>query len=82
MDQQSLFNKQVRSTNNLKTKLHLDNVNGVTKDKITKDTSDYCDIFNARYINKNKHNESDGQKENDNQKKNLLMKSGEIKLMS
>ena len=53
----------------LKTKMHLDNVNGITKDKITKDSAGYCDICNTSYNNKNKHNESDEHKEKDNQKK-------------
>ena len=52
-----------------KTKTHLDNVAGTTKVKITKDTSRYSNIYNTRYINKNKHNESDGHKGNDNQNK-------------
>ena len=40
-----------------KTKMHLDNVNGITKDKITKDTSDFGDICNTRYYNKNNYKE-------------------------
>ena len=68
-----------------KTKTHLDNINprsGFTdgKDKDNdkdkdrdngkdKDTSGYCQIFNTRYDNKRKHNESDENKQNDKQKK-------------
>ena len=56
---------------NLKTKMHLDNVNGKDKDitedlqssftdsTISKDNSRYCNICNTRYSNKNEHNESD-----------------------
>ena len=50
-----------------KTKIHLDNVAGTTKVKISNDTPGYCNICNTRYINKNKHNESDGHNEKDNQ---------------
>ena len=68
----------------LKTKMHLDNVGGITKDlrtysvrgmpsifidKITKDSSGYCDICNTRYVNKNEHNESGEHKEKVDQKK-------------
>ena len=77
----------------LKTKMHLDNVEGkdlrsslTDKDKdsqsgytnlqssftdkdITKDASNYCNICNTRYNNKNEHNESEEHKENNNQKK-------------
>ena len=52
-----------------KTRTHLDNVEGITKDKITKETSGYCDICNTRYNNKEKHNESDEHKESDKQRK-------------
>ena len=41
-----------------KTKMHLDNCEGITK-KITKDSSGYSDICNTRYNNKNEHIESD-----------------------
>ena len=80
-----------------KTKLHLDIVGGkdnnITKDNvegeenniiedstISKDKTGYCNICNTRYDNKNKHNESEQNNENFKEK-NLLMKSGEIKLM-
>ena len=65
----------------LKTKMHLDNVNGkdkdITKDlqssftdsTISKDNSGFCNICNTRYNNKNEHNESDEHKENVNQNK-------------
>ena len=49
-----------------KTKTHLDNVGGITKnlrssftDKRNKDSSGYCDICNNRYDNKKKHIESE-----------------------
>ena len=57
----------------LKTKMHLDSVEG--KDKIKdKDmdkniTEGYCNICNTRHNNKNEHNESEEHKENNNQKK-------------
>ena len=65
----------------LKTKMHLDNVNGKDKDinedlqssftdsTISKDHSGYCNICNTRLNNKNEQNESDEHKENVNQKK-------------
>ena len=55
----------------LKTKMHLDNVEGKDKDKdIDKIISGgYCSICNTRYNNKNEHNESDEHKENLKQKK-------------
>ena len=51
----------------LKTKMHLDNVTGKSKDNISKDqpsnftdiTEGYCNICNTRYNNKNEHNESE-----------------------
>ena len=53
-----------------KTKMHLDNVVGITKDNDNdRDSSSYCDICNTRYGNKNEHNESDHHKENVKQKK-------------
>ena len=60
----------------LKTKMHLDNVTGKSKDNISKDqpssftdtTEGYCNICNTRYSNKNEHNESDEHKENVKQK--------------
>ena len=53
----------------LKIKMHPDNVNGITIEKINKDTSGYCDICSSRYNNKKKHKDSDWHEENDNQKK-------------
>ena len=68
----------------LKTKMHLDNVNGkdkeIDQDKITEDngetwpethdiTEGYCNICSTRYHNKNEHNGSDEHKNNVNQKK-------------
>ena len=61
----------------LKTKMHLDNVTGKSKDNISKDqpssftdiTEGFCNICNTRYNNKNEHNESDEHKENVNQRK-------------
>ena len=65
----------------LKTKMHLDNVNGKYKDitedprsgytnsTIYEDNSGYCNIFHTRYNHKNEHNESDEHKETVNQKK-------------
>ena len=69
--------------NHLKTKIHLDNVEGKDKDNkskdngetwstthnISEDSTGYCDICNTRYNNKTKHNESDEHKENVKQKK-------------
>ena len=60
----------------LKTKMHLDNVTGKSKDNISKDqpssftdtTEGYCNICNTRYNNENEHNESDEHKENVKQK--------------
>ena len=60
----------------LKTKMHLDNVTGKSKDNISKDqpssftdtTEGYCNICNTRYNNKNEHNESDEHKANIKQK--------------
>ena len=56
--------------------MHLVNVNGITKDKITKDlrssftdSSGYCDICKTSYSNKNKQKESDEHKDNVKQKK-------------
>ena len=47
-----------------KTKMHLDNVVGITKDNDNdRDSSGYCGICNTRYGNKNEHNESDHHKE-------------------
>ena len=65
------------------TKTNLDNVEGITKDKIPKeprsgytnlkrsftDSSSYCGICNTSYDNKNKHNDTDEHKENDKQRK-------------
>ena len=61
----------------LKTKMHLDNVTGKSKDNISKDqpssftdiTEGYCNIRNNRYNNKNEHNESEEDEENIKQKK-------------
>ena len=53
----------------LKTKMHLDNVEGKDKDIDKNITEGYCNICNNRYNNKNEHNESDEHKENVNQKK-------------
>ena len=57
----------------LKTKMHLDNVEGKDKDKdkdIDKNiTEGYCNICNNRHNNKNEHNESEEHKENVKQKK-------------
>ena len=57
----------------LKTKMHLDNVEGKDKDKdknIDKNiTEGYCNICNNRYNNKNEHNESKEHRENVEQKK-------------
>ena len=61
----------------LKTKMHLDNITGKSKDNISKDqpssftdiTEGYCNICNTRYNDKNEHNESEEHKENNNQKK-------------
>ena len=50
-----------------KSKMHLDNVEGITK-KITKESSGYCDICNTRYNNKNEHIESVEHEENAKQK--------------
>ena len=53
-----------------KTKMHLDNVVGITKDNDNdRDSSGYCGICNTRYGNKNEHNESDHHKEKVKQKK-------------
>ena len=76
----------------LKTKMHLDNLEGKDKDKdkdnnITEDSTKsedsigYCNICNTRYNNKNKHYKTDDIKKMLN-RKNLLMGSVEIKLMS
>ena len=57
----------------LKTKMHLDNVEGKDKDKdkdIDKNINEgYCNIWNNKYNNKNEHNESEEHKENVKQKK-------------
>ena len=58
----------------LKTKMHLDNVNGKDKDidkDITKDniTEGYCDVCNTRYNNKKDHCGSDEHKKKVKQKK-------------
>ena len=61
----------------LKTKMHLDNVTGKSKDNISKDqpssltdiTEGYCNICNIRYNNKNEHNDSEEHKENVKQNK-------------
>ena len=57
----------------LKTKMHLDNVDGKDEDKdkvIDKNiTEGFCNICNTRYNNKNEHNESEEHKENVKQKK-------------
>ena len=52
-----------------KTKTHLDNVGGISKDKITKDSSSYCDICNSRYDIKKKHIASEQHNENNKEKK-------------
>ena len=52
----------------LKTKMHLDNVEGKDKDIDKNITEGYCNICNNRYNNKNEHNESE-HKENVKQKK-------------
>ena len=53
-----------------KTKMHLDNVVGITKDNDNdRDSSGYCGICNTRYGNKNEHNESDHHKKKVKQKK-------------
>ena len=61
-----------------KTKMHLDNVGGITKDppggynnlrSSFTDTSGYCDICNTRYDNKKKHIESEQNNENIKEKK-------------
>ena len=75
----------------LKTKMHLDNVNGKYKD-IDKDkgetwsethniTEGYCNICNTRDNNEKEHSGSDEHKENIKQR-NLMIRSGEIKLVS
>ena len=81
----------------LKTKMHLDNVEGkdlrickttslsilTDKDKDINNkniTEGYCNICNTRYNNKNEPNESEEHKIIN--KKNLLIRSGEIKLMN
>ena len=69
-----------------KTKMHLNNVAGITKDNDLRssfanndrDSSGYCGICNTRYGNKNEHNESDHHKEKVKQK-SLLMEGGERK---
>ena len=52
-----------------KTKTHLDNVNGISENKITKNISGYCEICNTGYKNENKHNESAERKENFKERK-------------
>ena len=52
-----------------KAKMYLDNVEGITKDVITKDSSGYCDICNTRYDNKEKHIESEQHNEKIKEKK-------------
>ena len=73
----------------LKTKMHLDNVTGKSKDNISKDqpssftdiTEGYCNICNNRYNNQmNTMNQTNIRKMLI--RKDLLMGSGEIKLMS
>ena len=76
----------------LKTKLHLDNVRGKDKEITADDnnkiarkdnnkTEGNCNICKTRYNNKNEHNEPDEHKKKLN-RKNFLIRSGEIKLMS
>ena len=72
---------QYSADQHLKTKMHLDNVDGKNKYKdkdITKDlqssftyniTDGYCDVCNTRYNNKKEHGGSDEHKENVKQKK-------------
>ena len=76
----------------LKTKMYLDKVEGKNKDidkDITKDlqssftdniTDGFCDICNTRYNNKKEHSGSDEHKMLN--RKNLLIRSGEIKFVS
>ena len=61
---------QYSAEQHFKTKMHLDNVVGITKDNDNdRDSSGYCGICNTRYGNKNEHNESDHHKEKVKQKK-------------